>query len=156
LVFVSYRLILMMSRKFDEEHHLKENKVSVGVILGSMLLGEAIILKQAIYPVMAVIQLFILGGDRGVGRFFSTVGLAFGFVVVVGILAVFTVSFCFWLFNHLTPQIDQYEEIKKGNLAVAVLMAFFIIGICLLLSEGISGLVKALVPFPEIGSIPLK
>ena len=156
LVFVSYRLILMLSRKFDEERHLKDNKVSVGVLLGSILLGEAIILKQAVYPVMAVVQLYVLEGNRGTGRFLSTLGMALGHVVVVGILAVLTITFCFWLFNRLTPKIDQLKEIKEGNLAVAVFMAFFIIGICLLLSDGISGLAKALVPFPEIGTIPLQ
>lgn len=156
LVFVSYRLILMMSKKFDEERNLKENKVSVGVVLGSVLLGEAIILKQAVYPVMAVVQLYILKGDRGAGRFFSTLGLAFGHVAVVGILSVLTISFCFWLFNRLTPKMDQLREIKEGNLAVAVFMALFIVAICLLLSDGISGLAKSLVPFPDIGPIPLQ
>jgi len=70
-------------------------------------------------------------------------------------LALAVILFAFWLFNILTPRIDQYEEIKNDNRAVALFMALFIVGICLLMSSGVSGLTKALIPFPRIGSIPL-
>jgi hypothetical protein len=36
-----------------------------------------------------------------------------------------------------------------------VFMALFIIGISLLISSGVSALVRALIPFPNVGSIPL-
>jgi len=58
------------------------------------------------------------------------------------------------MFNKLTPRIDHYEEIKNNNIAIALFMALFIIGICLLISAGVSGLTRALIPFPEVGSIP--
>jgi putative membrane protein len=156
LIFFCYRLLLALTPKFDEEEQLKRKNVSVGLVLGGILLGEAIIVKQAIYPVMAVVQLFILGEDRSFFSFIKTLGLSIGHVLMAGILAVVSMLFCFWLFNLLTPRIDQYEEIKQNNMAVAVFMALFIVGICLLLSTGVSGLIKALIPFPDIGSIPLR
>jgi len=58
------------------------------------------------------------------------------------------------MFHRLTPRIDQYEEIKNNNIAIAIFMALFILGICLLISTGVSGLTRALIPFPEVGSIP--
>lgn len=156
LIFFCYRLLLALTPKFDEEEQLKRKNVSVGLVLGGILLGEVIIVKQAIYPVMAVVQLFILGEDRSFFSFIKTLGLSIGHVLMAGILAVVSMLFCFWLFNLLTPRIDQYEEIKQNNMAVAVFMALFIVGICLLLSTGVSGLIKALIPFPDIGSIPLR
>lgn len=156
LIFGSYRLFLILTPRFDEERQLRKKNTSVGIILGSVLLGEAIVVKQAVYPVMAVIQIFVLGQERGIASFLKMIGLSVGYVVLAGILALVCILFSFWLFNRLTPKIDQYEEIKDNNLAIAVFMAFFIIAVCLLISQGVSGLTKALIPFPEVGAIPLR
>ncbi len=156
LIFGSYRLFLILTPRFDEERQLRKKNTSVGIILGSVLLGEAIVVKQAVYPVMAVIQIFVLGQERGIASFLKMIGLSVGYVVLAGILALVCILFSFWLFNRLTPKIDQYEEIKDNNLAVALFMAFFIIAVCLLISQGVSGLTKALIPFPEVGAIPLR
>jgi len=156
LIFVSYRLFLVLTPRFDEERQLRKKNTSVGILLGSVILGEAIVVKQAVYPVMAVIQIFVLGQERGVANFFKMIGLSVGYVLLAGILAIVCILFSFWLFNRLTPRIDQYEEIKNNNLAVALFMALFVIAICLLISQGVSGLTKALIPFPEVGAIPLR
>ncbi|MFC2158491.1 DUF350 domain-containing protein [Acidobacteriota bacterium] len=155
LIFFSYKLFLVFTHRLDEEEQLKKGNTSVGLVLGGILLGEVIIVKQAIYPVMAVVQLYVLGGEKSLAHFLRTIGLSLGYVVLAGVLAIGSILFSFWLFNRLTPRIDQYEEIKRNNIAVAVFMALVIVGMCLLLSSGISGLVKSLIPFPEIGSVPL-
>lgn len=155
LIFCSYRLFLALTPKIDEEKELKKGNASVGLILGSTILGEAIVVKQAIYPVMAVIQIFVLGQDRNVGNFLKMIGFSIGYVLLAGLLALACILFCFWLFSKMTPRINQYEEIKNNNIAVALFMAFFIAAVCFLVSSGVAGLVRALIPFPEIGSIPL-
>lgn len=155
LIFGSYRLFLILTPRFDEERQLKKKNTSVGIVLGSVLLGEALVVKQAIYPVMAVIQIFVLGEEKSIGNFFKMLGYGAGYVILAGILALLCILFSVWMFNKLTPRINHYEEIKNNNIAVALFMALFIIGICLLISAGVSGLTRALIPFPEVGSIPL-
>jgi putative membrane protein len=156
LIFGSYRIILVLTRRFDEEKQLKKKNVSVGVVLGSIFIGEALVVKQALYPVMAVIQLYILGQEKDAGNFVELMLYSLGYVLLAGLLAFLCILFSFWLFNRLTPNINTLQEIMDNNLAVAALMALFIVGICLLMSAGVSGLVRALIPFPEIGTVPLK
>ena len=155
LIFGSYRLFLVFTSRLDEEKALKSGKTSIGVILGSTLLGEAIVVKQAIYPVMAVIQIFVLGQEKSLANFLKMIGYSIGYVILAGFLALACIFFSFWLFNRMTPRIDLFEEIKKNNLAVALFMGFFIVTICFLISSGVAGLTRALIPFPEVGSIPL-
>lgn len=155
LIFGSYRLFLVFTARLDEEKQLRSKNKSIGIILGSTILGEAIVVKQAIYPVMAVIQIYILGQDKNIANFFAMIGLSIGYVVLAGFLALACILFSFWMFNRMTPRIDQFEEIKKDNLAVAIFMGFFILAICFLISSGVAGLTRALIPFPEVGSIPL-
>jgi uncharacterized membrane protein YjfL (UPF0719 family) len=156
LIFGSYRLFLALTSRLDEERELKAGNTSIGIILGSTILGEAIVVKQAIYPVMAVIQIFVLGQEKNIGNFIKMVGFSIGYVILAGILALACIIFSFWLFNRMTPRLDQFEEIKKNNLAVTLFMGFFIITICFLISSGVAGLTRALIPFPEVGSIPMK
>ncbi len=156
LIFATYRLLLLITRHFDEENQLKRKNTSVGIVLGGILLGEAIVVRQAIYPVMAVIQIFVVGEKKGVSDFLEMLGLSIGYVLLAGILAILSILFSFWLFDKATPGIKQYEEIKNNNIAIAVFMSLVIIGICILISSGVSGLTRALIPFPPVGTIPFK
>jgi len=156
LIFATYRLILVLTPNFDEENQLRKRNTSVGIVLGGVLLGEAIVVRQAIYPVMATIQIFVVGEEKGIASFLKMLGFSAGYVLLSGILAVLCILFSFWLFDKLTPGIKQYEEIKNNNVAIAIFMALVNVGICILISSGVSGLTRALIPFPKIGSIPFK
>ncbi len=156
LIFGTYRLFLILTPRFDEEVQLKKKNASVGIVLGSILLGEALVVKQAIYPVMSVIQIFVLGQEKNLKNFFQMLGYGAGYVLLAGIFAVGCILFSTWLFNKLTPKINQYEEIKENNIAIALFMALFIIAISLLISAGVAGLIRALIPFPEISPPLLK
>ena len=156
LIFGSYRLLLVLTPHFDDERQLKKKNTSTGLVLGSILVGEAIVVKQAIYPVMAVIQIFITGEEKRIPGFLKMLGYSVGYVLLAGILAIVCIIFSLWLFDKLTPRIKQYDEIKENNIAVALFMALFIVAVCMLISSGVSGLTRALIPFPEVGSIPLR
>ncbi|MGD2245122.1 MAG: DUF350 domain-containing protein [Candidatus Aminicenantes bacterium] len=155
LIFGSYRLFLALTTRIDEERELRGGNTSVGILLGSTILGEAIVVKKAIYPVMAVIQIFVLGQEKNVGNFLTMIGYSIGYVVLAGLLALGCILFSLWLFNKMTPRIGQLEEIKNNNIAVAIFVALFIISICFLISSGVAGLSRALIPFPEVGSVPI-
>jgi uncharacterized membrane protein YjfL (UPF0719 family) len=155
LVFGAYRLYLALTPRLDEERQLRSGNKALGFFLGSILLGEAIVVKQAVYPVMAVIQLFAASQERSLPGFFKMLGLSLGYILLSGLLALFCMLFCLWLFNRATPGIDLFEEIGGDNLAVALLTGLLILGISLLVSQGVAGLTRALIPFPAVGTVPL-
>ena len=155
LVFATYKILLKLTPRFDQEKQLHRRNTAVGLALGSILVGEAIIVMQAVYPVMAVVQIYALDGGKDVGGLFRTLGLVVGYILLAGLLAVFSILLSFWLFDKLTPGIDQYHEIREGNVAIAIFMALLIVAMSLLLSSGVAALTRALIPFPKAGSIPL-
>ncbi len=155
LIFGSYRVFLLITPRFDEERQLRKNNTAVGIVLGAVFLGEAIIVRQAIYPAMAVIQIYVLEGQNNLGGFFKMMVLGAGYVIFSGVLALVSILFSLWIFTKMTPRLNEYEEIKNNNVAVALFVAFFVLSICLLMSTGVEGLTRALIPFPEVGSLPL-
>jgi len=155
LVFVTYKILLKLTPRFDEEKQLHRRNAAVGLSLGSILVGEAVIVKQAVYPVMAVVQLYSLSDQKSFAGFLRMMALAGGYILLAGLLAVLCLLLCFWLFDKLTPGIDQYHEIREGNVAIAIFMALLVLAVSLLVSEGVSALTRALIPFPKAGSVPL-
>jgi len=155
LIFGSYRVFLLITPRFDEERQLRKNNTAVGIVLGAVFFGEAIIVRQAIYPAMAVIQIYVLEGQNNLGGFFKMMVLGAGYVIFSGVLALVSILFSLWIFTKMTPRLNEYEEIKNNNTAVALFVAFFVLSICLLMSTGVEGLTRALIPFPEVGSLPL-
>lgn len=155
LVFATYKVLLKLTPRFDQVKQLHRGNAAVGVALGSILVGQAIIVMQAVYPVMAVVQLYALDSGRDAGALLRTVGLIVGYILLAGLLAVLSILLSFWLFDKLTPGIDEYHEIREGNVAIAVFMALLIVAMSLLVSSGVAALTRALIPFPKAGSIPL-
>ena len=58
-----------------------------------------------------------------------------------GIVGILTMALSLWVlllvFTWLTP-VDEWEELKKGNLAIAIVMAAVIIGFALVISSAIA------------------
>ena len=58
-----------------------------------------------------------------------------------GVVGILTMALSLWilllLFTWLTP-VDEWDELKKGNIAVAIVMASVIIGFALVTSSAIA------------------
>jgi len=50
--------------------------------------------------------------------------------VAFGIVAILLVVAGYRLFDWLTPKLDFDNEIQKGNVAMAIIVAAFILGLC--------------------------
>ena len=62
-------------------------------------------------------------------------------VIGCGLVGIFTMAVSLWIlllvFTWLTP-VDEWDELKKGNLAVAIVMAAVIIGFALVIASAIA------------------
>ncbi len=58
--------------------------------------------------------------------------------VAFGIIAIVLVVVGYRVFDRLTPGVAFDEEVKKGNIAVAIVIGSFIVAICYLISRVVS------------------
>jgi uncharacterized membrane protein YjfL (UPF0719 family) len=68
-------------------------------------------------------------GDVDLIRILINMALAILWAIVAGISFAIVIPIGIRLFNALTPGLDEIEELKKGNLAVALVFATFIISL---------------------------
>jgi len=57
--------------------------------------------------------------------------------------------------RNINPQMRLGEQLKKGNVAVGILLAAVVFIATHYVGEGVSALTKALVPQPTIGKIEI-
>ena len=150
----SFRLFAWTTRDLDEMAELKENNAAVGVLLASMLVACAMIVRRAIYPAISSLQTALYDGLGWIalakvgGLVLIYVGLALGCAVLCVIASM-------RLFLRLTHDLDEMAEIRRSNVAVALTLGAVIVVTGLFLSQGVQSFLSALIPYPAVEQIQI-
>ena len=128
--YLAFYLFQWFTRNLDEWEELRQGNPAVGIVLGAIVLSVAIVLRPAFSVNMDI-------WDVGRDLYFRVL-LAEALQLAVGlVLAVITLALALYLFATLTRGIDEVEELKKGNLAIAGLLAGGVISVALMVSQAI-------------------
>jgi uncharacterized membrane protein YjfL (UPF0719 family) len=151
LVFGTYKLSTLLAR-IEDEKLLAAGHRSMAIVLGAVLVSQALLLRHAVYPIMAVVrELFLAPGS------FRSLALVLGrsvlFTLAIAAMSCGSVALSAWLFSRLTGGLDEQGEIRRDNVAVAILFGFALVAISLVLSEGVEDVARALVPIGPRGFV---
>jgi uncharacterized membrane protein YjfL (UPF0719 family) len=122
------------TRDLDEWAELRRGNTAMGLVLGSIILGIALILRPALtVPAIA---------DTGT-RLYPVIALFVqAAAILLGlVLALSAIIFAIGLFDRLTGQIDELAELQQGNVAVAAVMVGVILAASLLMSRAIEQII---------------
>jgi uncharacterized membrane protein YjfL (UPF0719 family) len=122
------------TRDLDEWAELRRGNAAMGFVLGSIIVGIALILR----PVLTVPPV----GDTG-ARLYPALALLVqaGGVLMGLLLALSAIVFAVGLFDRLTGAIDELAELQKGNMAVAAVLVGVILSVSLLMSQAIEQII---------------
>ncbi|HFD39373.1 MAG TPA: DUF350 domain-containing protein [Anaerolineae bacterium] len=128
--YLTFYLFQWFTRDLDEWEELRQGNAAVGIVLGAILIAVAIVLRPA---------LTVNNAAWDVGRtFFFRAMLAEALQLAVGlVLTVVTLVLALGFFAALTRGIDEVAEIKKGNLAIAGLLAGVVIAVGLMVGQAV-------------------
>ena len=128
--FMTFYLFQWFTHNLDEWEALRQGNPAVGVVLGAILISVAIVLRPALTVNTAT-------WDVGNTLMFRVL-LAEALQLAIGLLlAVVTLAVALYLFAGLTRGIDEIQELKKGNLAIAGLLAGVVIAVGLMVSQAV-------------------
>jgi len=74
----------------------------------------------------------------------ALIGLAFLRLVLAIVFAILGLYIASWVLGRLTKGIDEWEEIGKGNHAVAIYVAGIFISVAIIVGPGVIGLLRTL------------
>jgi uncharacterized membrane protein YjfL (UPF0719 family) len=122
------------TRNLEEWEELRKGNSAMGFVLGSIIVGIALILR----PTLAVPP----AGDTGARLYPVYALLVQAAGIAVGlILALSAIIFAVGLFDRLTGRIDELAELQRGNMAVAAMLVGVILSVSLLMSQAIQQVV---------------
>lgn len=126
-----------------------EENTATGVLHASALLSLAMLVRQTLAALYDTIDLFIARGDivRTIPRVLLLGGLHIGLALIVGgsILAMGV-----WLFNRLTPGVDEIAEVRAGKVGPAIVLGAILVTLALLAAPGLEALLSGLIPYPQL------
>lgn len=152
LVFGLYRLNTALTARIDEQGLLLAGHRSVALCLGAVILCQALLLRHAIFPIMAVVRDLFLAPVSMKAFLWVTLQCGLFFVVIAG-LSLGSVALAAYLFARMTGDLPEHEEILKDNLAVAIFFVFVLFAITALVNEGVEDLSRSLIPYGRTGVI---
>lgn len=138
--YLSILLFDRATRGLDEWEELKNGNVAVGIVLGAIVVAVVSVIRPALRVPFG-------GWDVGNMRVLFALGVEAVQLLIGLVLAILSILFSVWIFDRLTTQLDEWAEIKKGNIAVAALLAGVILAISMLVGIALEGILQAITPF---------
>jgi uncharacterized membrane protein YjfL (UPF0719 family) len=154
VAYFSFRIFNRITRDVDEINELKKNNVAAGLLLGSLLISSALILREAIYPTVSALQTRLFAGiDLITGAILLVSAILYA--AIAAITSIGAIALSMKLFLRLTRDVDELTEISRNNVAVAITLGSVIIVLGLFLSHGVQSLLSSIIPDPVFAKIQL-
>ncbi len=137
-VYFGVRAFDKLTQGIHEIKELKKGNMAVAIMTAAIIIAIAAMVRsgvhefsQGIQPEYSISLLLAVG-------FINLVKLAFGLIA-----AVITIYLSLNMLDRLTEFIDEVKELKKGNAAIAVLVAGVLISVAFVVDAGIGGVMDS-------------
>jgi uncharacterized membrane protein YjfL (UPF0719 family) len=140
-VYLGLRMFDKLTEGIDELAELKKGNVAVAILLGAI-----------VFSIANVVQVSVMNLTRSLTIGMPVLQLAIGIIVglihmFIGIvLAVISIYIAVRILDKITVGIDEFKELKKGNVAVAILMAAVLFAVSYVIGGVVSAMAAILSP----------
>jgi uncharacterized membrane protein YjfL (UPF0719 family) len=136
-LYIGFSIFSRITKGMDEEKELARGNPAVGIIIASIFFAIALVVQSGISGISVGIMKALAGDWLAL--------LASLLQLILGILlAVVAIYLALHILDRLTKGVDEFEEIKKGNVAVALMMAGVIVSTAIIIQSGVIGITAAL------------
>lgn len=133
-VYIGLRAFDKMTVGIDELKEIKKGNVAVGILMAAVIFSIATVVQSGVAGISAAVY----------GKTLSQLPMA----LLLGLLqlaiglasAVVSIYLCIRVLDIITVDIDEMKELKRGNVAVAIMMGGILISVAFVVQAGISGI----------------
>ncbi len=145
-LYIGFSVLGKITKGIDEEKEIAKGNAAIGVLVASVFLAIGIVVQSGV----AGISRGISTAMNQAGGILSITGIAIIVVSIVQlimgiILAIAAIYIALRVLDKLTKGIEEFEELKKGNIAVALEMAGVIITVAIIIQSGVLGITAVLI-----------
>jgi len=142
-LYIGFVVHSKMSPSMDVEKELSEGNIAVAIVVAAMFVAIAVVVESGVtgiaMEISKVVETGIFTGDGFFIIGVTIVQLAFGIVLAIG-----AIGLALKILEKLESDNELFEEIRKGNSAVALEMAGVIIAVAVIIQSGVLGITSTL------------
>ncbi|WP_321508682.1 DUF350 domain-containing protein [uncultured Methanoregula sp.] len=143
-LYIGFSVFGKVTGSIDEQKELAKGNVAFGIVVAAIFIAIALIVQSGVSGISVGIgkatALGLTSADGLVAICVAFIQLILGILLAVG-----AIYLALSILDKLTKGIEEFEELKKGNVAVALEMAGVIIAVALIIQSGIGGITAALI-----------
>lgn len=136
-IYISLKMFDKFTKDIDEWKEMKKGNVAVGLLLGGVIFSIAIIIESGVSGITRFVT-------PGMGLTPLVVGFVIGILnlLISVFAAVVSVYLAIRVLDWITTDIDEMAELKKGNVAVAVMMVGVLIAVSFVIRGAVAGILQ--------------
>jgi len=134
-IYIGLSVFTKLTKEIDEEAELKRGNVAIGILMAAVILAIANVIQASMGNFIGLIS------RNPLNIMLWIVGIVQIFIGIV--LAVISIYIAISVIDKITKNIDEIEELRKGNIAVAIMMAIVVIVISFAIQAGVTEISKA-------------
>ncbi len=150
LLYLTFSIINRFIRK---KNKIKYSNISFAIFTSSIIFSVGYLLADIKAPILNTLRILKENPDY-TGNIYID-GLKYGFLFVIIIIAsIYLVNILsFYLFSAMTKTLNEFEEIKNDNIAVAIISSVIILAMTVMLKDSLYFLLESFVPYPDAPSL---
>ncbi len=142
-LYIGFSVLGKITKGIDEEKEIAKGNVAVGILIASVFIAIAVVVQSGVSGVSKGISIALASTDALTG--IAAIGAGVLQLILGIVLAVASIYLALNILDKLTKGIEEFEELKKGNVAVGLEMGGVIITTAIIIQSGVMGITAALV-----------
>ncbi len=142
-LYIGFSVLGKITKGIDEEKEIARGNTAVGILVASVFFAIAIVVQSGVAGVSRGLSIAWSVGPLSPQGIIAIVLSIVQLLLGIG-LAIVAIYLALNILDKLTKGIDEFEELKKGNVAVALEMAGVIITTAIIIQSGVQGITAAL------------
>ncbi|HWG92345.1 MAG TPA: DUF350 domain-containing protein [Candidatus Thermoplasmatota archaeon] len=134
-VYIGIRVFDRFTKNIDEMEELKRGNIAIGILLAAVIISIATVIQGGVRELTAP----FFGGGELSQRLVGFLGGVIQLLISLA-LALFVIRMAIYVFDRITEGIDEQEELRRGNVAIAILLAGILIAIATVIQSGTAAL----------------
>lgn len=148
-LYISFNVLGKITKGIDEEKEIAKGNTAVGILVASVFIAIGVVVQSGVSGISDGLKIAVKElpniASNGIMPVIVPILMSIIQLVLGILLAIGAIYIALNILDKLTKGIDEFEELKKGNVAVALEMAGVIITVAIIVQSGVSGITSALI-----------
>ena len=140
-VYAGIRIFDRLTTGIDELAELRRGNTAIGILMGAVVIAYATVIAGGVASLTNVV--LGIGGKSLLETGAALVGGVINLLIGLA-LASFAITMAMRIFGKITKDMDEQAELKRGNVAVAFLLAAILFAVATVISSGVASVGAAL------------